>query len=217
MANEPTIKLGKEDTWFHVLPRLLERQRPPETPPAYRPLDPNGTMARVRPPTLSGPISCQLTGCASLLEAWLAAFFATARPSWAKPSWSMLPSASPTIMRRISKAPSGLVAGCSTRGAYAGVASLSRVWFHPHTETTKTAVAAKALPKVDFKVMDACIQAKNRSEVTTDEPPQGAKSRRTWKEWAASGREDPRTKHEGTQSTCFSAWYEDRTRGPLST
>ena len=80
---------------------------------------------------------------------------------------SMLPSASPTIMRRISMAPSGLVAGSSTRGAYAGVTSLSRVWFHPHTETTKTAVAAKALPKVDFKVMDGIRLLRRQIRGTT--------------------------------------------------
>ena len=59
---EATIKLGKVVICVQLSPRLVDFHKPPETEPAYKPftLDPvlNGSMARVRPPMLSGPSSC---------------------------------------------------------------------------------------------------------------------------------------------------------------
>ena len=72
MASEPTIKLGKVNTWFQLSPRLLDFHKPPDTAPVYKVFSPFAAMQRVRPPMLSGPSSCH----DKLLAFWADCFWA---------------------------------------------------------------------------------------------------------------------------------------------
>lgn len=90
----------------------------------------------------------------------------------------------------------------------------------PHAERAKTAVPATIVRRVEVNFMNSVFQAVRVVKVTTEELPQEPKRWLLWKEVPFVVLEVTEIEYEQVvlaQRTCFSAWYEERTSGPLST
>ena len=90
----------------------------------------------------------------------------------------------------------------------------------PHAERAKTAVPATRVRRVEVNFMNSVFQAVRVVKVTTEELPLSPKRWLLWKEEPFVVPEVTEIEYEQLflpQRMCFSAWYEERTSGPLST